>query len=665
MQKKADDTIYLTGIGKGEKRLRELAKELSLPLWPSAESPFVTPEIISKGFPPKLVVGVPRATPEPEISDLTSTPVKYFIDTIIPASRIKEFISEVVGEKDTHSEEMTFLLSNETVYYKDSALTFVKSLINRKVLNVEAKDDIRISLHEAMVNALIHGNLNLGSQNRETACDLEKYFIEVEHRVNSDFYNDRAIQIITTWNKKSLKVRIINDGKGFHGSVLTTLPDRKAKSGRGLLLIAMAADSCVLERGGREIAVSFELDEDTKDTLFGGKYRLQGSDIKEIGSPLEKSRVLVIDEDLGKQKITESLLLLMGVETVKTVRNIKEALSKAESFNPHIIIIDVTAKNYDKLRVLKDNKYFTEVPILVETENNTREARDKIFPFGATDFITKPFNPLEFFTRVKVHLENRILSERTNEQLIRLENELNAAQQMQLDLFPNNKTITNISNKYNICVNHYFNSSSEMGGDIWGIKDFGNKIAVYSCDFSGHGVSSAINTFRLHTILEQNPIDDYKFPSDYLTMLNQRLLVLLPRGQFATFFLGFIDIEKNKITYSVSASPRPFYGSLAKGIKVSEGTGLPLGVSMNAVYDNWEIPFNQGDFIFVYSDGMTESKGKNGEEALGEEGLLQMLKANLTNDDCQKDFNGIVEAFFRFAATPPSDDMSAFMISRK
>ena len=663
MRKKADDTIYLTGIGNGEKRLRELAAELSLPLWPSEAKPFVTVETLAKGFPPKLIIGVPKATPQDEIDNFTSTPVKYFIDTILPASRIQEFIEEVA--KDTSSKEMTFLLSNETVYYKDAAMTFVNSLIRRGILNPDAKDDIRISLHEAMVNALIHGNLNLSSSNRDTAYDLEKYFIEVERRVNSDFYNDRGIEIITTWNNKNLQIRIINDGKGFHGSVLTTLPDRKAKSGRGLLLIAMVADSCVLDRNGREIVISFELDEDIKEQLFNGKYKLHGSSIREIGSPLENSKVLVIDEDKDKRQITESLLLLMGVESIEKVSTIKEALSKAEIFKPHIIIIDVTSKNYDKLRLLKESKYLKDVPILVETGNNSRESRDKIFPFGATDFITKPFNPLEFFTRVKVHLENRILAEKTSEHLVRLENELNAAQQMQLELFPSNKKITDISKKYNICINHYFNSSSELGGDIWGIRDIGDKIAIYSCDFSGHGVSAAINTFRLHTILEQNPINNYPLPADYLTMLNNRLLVLLPRGQFATFFLGIIDFAASEMVYSVSASPRPFLGTFNGEINTLKGSGLPLGISGNAVYDNLRIPFKEGEFLFVYSDGLSESVAKNGKDILGEEGLRQLVRDNLSPQGCQKDFNRIVDALFRFSTYPPSDDMSAFMISRK
>lgn len=659
---RSDDTIYLTGIGEGEVRIRELSKELSIPLWPSDIQPIVTLDLLLRGFPPKLIIGVPRGTSQEEIEQYTSTSVKYFIDTILPTSRIRRFIDEV--SIDDCKQEMTFLLSNETVYYKDAAKTFVNSLIRRGIFNKEAKDVIRISLHEAMVNALIHGNLELGSKNRNTAYNLEKYFLEVENRIKANSYKARGIEIITTWDDKSLKIRIINDGDGFQESVLSTFPDMASKSGKGLFLIAMIADSCVIEGNGREISISFELDENTKEQVFVDKYKLQGSEIRDIGGRFKNSRVLIIDEDFSKQKVTESLLFLMGVETIYKVNNIKEALEIKEDIRPHVIIIDVTSKNYDQLRLLKDSKQFKDIPILVETGNNSREQRDRIFPFGATDFITKPFNPLEFFTRVKVHLENRILAEKTIEQLNRLENELNYAQQMQLELFPTSKKIKEISNKYDLFIKHYFNSSSELGGDIWGVEDIGDKVAFYTCDFSGHGVSAAINTFRLHTILEQHPIIEYSKPSEYLTMLNSKLLSLLPRGQFATFFLGIIDFSSSILEYSVSASPRPFIGDKG-GVKVISGSGLPLGISSRARYDDLRVSFNRGDFIFVYSDGLSECRSKEEGEILGEEGLLGIVNSNVNKKGFEEDFNNIVDSVFKFSVNPPSDDMSAFMIKRR
>ena len=50
-----------------------------------------------------------------------------------------------------------------------------------------------------------------------------------------------------------------------------------------------------------------------------------------------------------------------------------------------------------------------ELNLFLDTHPDNREAREKTFSSGATDFITKPINPLEFFARVRVHLENRLL----------------------------------------------------------------------------------------------------------------------------------------------------------------------------------------------------------------------------------------------------------------
>jgi sigma-B regulation protein RsbU (phosphoserine phosphatase) len=40
-----------------------------------------------------------------------------------------------------------------------------------------------------------------------------------------------------------------------------------------------------------------------------------------------------------------------------------------------------------------------------------------------------------------------------------------------------------------------------LGGDFWGAKVIDqDRLMLYLVDFSGHGVASALNTIRLHTI---------------------------------------------------------------------------------------------------------------------------------------------------------------------
>jgi CheY-like chemotaxis protein len=59
-----------------------------------------------------------------------------------------------------------------------------------------------------------------------------------------------------------------------------------------------------------------------------------------------------------------------------------------------------------KIRAMKD-QYYKDLPIIALTASVFLEDREKIFEFGMTGFITKPFNPKELFWTISPFLKNR------------------------------------------------------------------------------------------------------------------------------------------------------------------------------------------------------------------------------------------------------------------
>ena len=109
---------------------------------------------------------------------------------------------------------------------------------------------------------------------------------------------------------------------------------------------------------------------------------------------------------------------------------------------------------------------------------------------------------------------------------------------MQMALLPCPATLQDIQKRYSLEVTSYFEPSDKLGGDFWQTVPLSNnRIGFYLCDFSGHGLAAALNTFRLHTLIFQMQ-SQIQVPSDFLNELNQQLYILLQRGQFATFFFG-------------------------------------------------------------------------------------------------------------------------------
>ena len=80
--------------------------------------------------------------------------------------------------------------------------------------------------------------------------------------------------------------------------------------------------------------------------------------------------------------------------------------------------------------------------------------------------------------------------------------------------------------------------------------------AILMVDFSGHGINAALNTFRLHALLDS----EKEFggdPASFLERLNMRLAPLLPPGQYATMFYGIMDLSRDLLVYASAATPSP------------------------------------------------------------------------------------------------------------
>ena len=150
-----------------------------------------------------------------------------------------------------------------------------------------------------------------------------------------------------------------------------------------------------------------------------------------------------------------------------------------------------------------------------------------------------------------------------------------------------------------------------LGGDFWQIFPLSKtRLGFYICDFSGHGVASALNTFRLHALVSQNNLH-LKTPALFLKHLNKQMHLLLPRGQFATMFLGILDTRKKTLTYSGAGAPNPIFIRKGRG-RLLASEGLPLGILPNPEYQNSCIELQKGDILLLYSDALIEAPNKNG-----------------------------------------------------
>ncbi len=122
----------------------------------------------------------------------------------------------------------------------------------------------------------------------------------------------------------------------------------------------------------------------------------------------KKKTVLVCDDD---EAILESLRIYLDNEGyhVLTAENGVKALEQINQNEIHCVILDIMMPELDGLKTTLQIRRKYNFPIILLSAKS--EDTDKItgLGFGADDYVTKPFNPLELVARVKSQIRRYVV----------------------------------------------------------------------------------------------------------------------------------------------------------------------------------------------------------------------------------------------------------------
>ena len=114
----------------------------------------------------------------------------------------------------------------------------------------------------------------------------------------------------------------------------------------------------------------------------------------------EKFNILVCDDE---KSIVDAIEIYLKQENYNIIKAYdgEEALQALEKNEIHLILLDVMMPKLDGLNTTIKIRERLNIPIIILSAKS--EDTDKILGlnFGADDYITKPFNPLELLARVK------------------------------------------------------------------------------------------------------------------------------------------------------------------------------------------------------------------------------------------------------------------------
>lgn len=338
----------------------------------------------------------------------------------------------------------------------------------------------------------------------------------------------------------------------------------------------------------------------------------------------EAKTVLLVDDAPANLQVVNSIL--KSTYKVQIATSGEKALKIASrSPAPDLILLDVMMPEMDGYEVcsrLKSAADTRDIPVIFLTGQTESEDETKGFAVGAVDYIHKPFSPAVVKARVHTHLVLRGMRERLASQLLTIQHEMETARQIQLSILPRG-----IPSLPGLDIAARYIPMKSVAGDFYDFIVIDEKrIGILVADVSGHGMPAALISSMLKIALAAQ-ISCASDPARVLAGLNQALCGKF-QGHFVTAAYVLVDTEKQQLSYAGAGHPPLIVWDNSGGVSREYlENGLFLGFFPDATYTSVDIPFREGDWGVLYTDGILEMTNPL-EEQFGIDRFKTFLQSN-------------------------------------
>jgi two-component system alkaline phosphatase synthesis response regulator PhoP len=115
------------------------------------------------------------------------------------------------------------------------------------------------------------------------------------------------------------------------------------------------------------------------------------------------ARILVVDDEPKIVRLVRDYLEHGGFEVV-VAREGREALMRARTDHPDLIVLDLGLPGLDGLDVTRTLRRDSGVPLIMLTARDSETDKVLGLELGADDYLTKPFSPRELVARIRAVL---------------------------------------------------------------------------------------------------------------------------------------------------------------------------------------------------------------------------------------------------------------------
>jgi phosphoserine phosphatase RsbU/P len=254
---------------------------------------------------------------------------------------------------------------------------------------------------------------------------------------------------------------------------------------------------------------------------------------------------------------------------------------------------------------------------------------------GAEDYLVKPIHPVLLQARIDDCIERRRLHESERQTMKALvESQANLAGELG-EAAAYVKSLLPPPLDGPVSARWEFIPSRQLGGDALGYAWIDpDHFAFYLLDVSGHGIRAALLSITVMNLLRAGALRDanYLDPAHMLTALNGVFQMQDHNNMYFSIWYGVFHRPSRTLQYANAGHPpailiRECHGA-TPALERLDAHGPIIGALPHRVYDKTALHLPIGSRLFLFSDGVYESRRPNGTYGQFEDFFSLMARQN-------------------------------------
>jgi sigma-B regulation protein RsbU (phosphoserine phosphatase) len=240
----------------------------------------------------------------------------------------------------------------------------------------------------------------------------------------------------------------------------------------------------------------------------------------------------------------------------------------------------------------------------------------------------------------------------------RLDHEIEIASQIQHTLLP--KAMPNTPE---LAVAGSTLSCHSVGGDCFDVIPLGGgRHGFFVGDVSGKGISAALLATLLQGVFFTTAAMDISLPGVF-SRVNLYLCERSGEDRYATVFYGILD-KMGRFEYVNAGHVPPLLLRKSGALEGLGSANFPVGMFAEAEYQSARIQLEPGDFLVIYTDGVSEAQ--NPQNEMFEEARLRRILESFTGETVEQLGDAIREGMRAFTeGAAQSDDITILVVQHK